>query len=195
MVKKGSHLSEECKRKIRENHADVSGENNPMYGITHPRETIIKIREKSKITIEKKHKTDKWLNCICDSCNNKFHKSLFHIRELNFCNMECYGNWRSENFQRESNPNWRNGLSNEPYGIEFTDKMKAVIKYRDNYKCRMCRSNENLVVHHIDYNKYNNDERNLITLCKYCHGKTNGHRDTFKRLFYTGEFDYMNGGL
>jgi hypothetical protein len=192
---KGSHLSDESKRKIKEHHANVSGKNNPMYGITHPKETIIIIREKSKITIDKKHQTDKWLNVICDWCGNKFHKSPYHICNLNFCDAKCLGNWCSVNKRGNKNPNWKNGLSNEPYGLEFTSKMKEVIKYRDNYKCRMCKSDNHLVVHHIDYNKYNNEERNLITLCKSCHGKTNGHREIFMRLFEIGEFDYHNGGI
>lgn len=33
---KGKRLSEEHKRKVSENHADVSGENNPMYGTSSP---------------------------------------------------------------------------------------------------------------------------------------------------------------
>jgi hypothetical protein len=35
-------------------------------------------------------------------------------------------------------------------------------------------------VHHIDYNKNNNILFNLITLCKICHSKTNGHRNSWK---------------
>jgi hypothetical protein len=34
-----------------------------------------------------------------------------------------------------------------------------------------------LPVHHIDYDKKNNDERNLITLCISCHSKTNANRE------------------
>ena len=38
--------------------------------------------------------------------------------------------------------------------------------------------------HHIDYNKDNLDESNLILLCKKCHGKTNhNHRDKWIELF------------
>lgn len=41
-------VSEETKRKISENHHDISGENNPMYGKKHSQETIEKIKEKAK---------------------------------------------------------------------------------------------------------------------------------------------------
>ena len=36
----GKKFSEESKQKMRDNHADVSGENNPMFGKKHPQETI-----------------------------------------------------------------------------------------------------------------------------------------------------------
>lgn len=82
------------------------------------------------------------------------------------------------------NPNWRGGLSFEPYGSEFNDKLKKQIKERDNYKCQCPTHNPEhdrllLAAHHIDYNKKNNDPNNLITLCEVCHGKTNYHRESW----------------
>lgn len=47
-IKKGPH-SEERKRNISKNHADVSGKNNPMYGKKFSDETKIKMSEKSKL--------------------------------------------------------------------------------------------------------------------------------------------------
>ena len=41
-------LSETTKKKISENHADVSGTNNPMFGKKHSKETLIKISENRK---------------------------------------------------------------------------------------------------------------------------------------------------
>ena len=43
----GKPMSEEQKEKLRKNHADVSGENNPMFGThrVHSEETIEKMRE------------------------------------------------------------------------------------------------------------------------------------------------------
>lgn len=40
-----------------------------------------------------------------------------------------------------------------------------------------------LTVHHIDYDKYNCNEQNLITLCRSCHPKTNFNRDYWKLFF------------
>jgi len=44
---KGKKLSDSTKNKIKENHHNVSGENNPMYGKKHSPETIEKIRQKA----------------------------------------------------------------------------------------------------------------------------------------------------
>ena len=48
-----------------------------------------------------------------------------------------------------------------------------------------CMNIENLHVHHIDYDKINNDPNNLVALCNSCHAKTNGKN---KREFYTNYY-------
>jgi group I intron endonuclease len=50
---KGKIVSESTKKKISENHYDISGEKNPMYGKKHSPETIEKIRQKA---LERKNK-------------------------------------------------------------------------------------------------------------------------------------------
>jgi len=50
---KGKIISESTKKKISENHYDISGEKNPMYGKKHSPETIEKIRQKA---LERKNK-------------------------------------------------------------------------------------------------------------------------------------------
>ena len=72
-------------------------------------------------------------------------------------------------------PVWNNGSSFEPYSPEFNKPLKQSILERDNYTCQCpdCEHKTDLLdVHHIDYNKKNNNSENLITLCKSCHGKT-----------------------
>lgn len=46
--RKGVEVSEDTRRKISENHHDVTGDNNPMYGKNHSDETKRKISEKAK---------------------------------------------------------------------------------------------------------------------------------------------------
>ena len=84
--------------------------------------------------------------------------------------------------------NWRGGKSFEPYGLEFNNKLKLKIRKRDNFKCRECNWAEKklgykLDVHHIDYNKQNNDLNNLISLCRSCHSKTNFQRKDWINYF------------
>ena len=59
---------------------------------------------------------------------------------------------------------------------------------RDNYECQLCgrklEDDEDIFnVHHIDYDKTNSDEMNLIYLCKPCHMKTNFNRDKWQQQF------------
>ncbi len=88
----------------------------------------------------------------------------------------------------EKNRNWNNGSSFEPYGLEFNEGLKEVIRNRDRRKCQICEKteledNRKLSIHHIDYNKNNNDPKNLISLCKECHAKTNHNRDKWINYF------------
>lgn len=67
--------------------------------------------------------------------------------------------------------------------------MRDIILKRDNFRCRLCGSDNKkefkrygwggnyatgLNIHHIDYNEDNSHPSNLITLCPKCHGKTSG---------------------
>jgi len=71
----------------------------------------------------------------------------------------------------------KEGSPPSPYGREFTKKFKALIRERDGYMCQICHLSEaflkhDLVVHHIDRDRENNDPKNLVALCEDCHGKT-----------------------
>lgn len=89
-------------------------------------------------------------------------------------------------FSLEKHPNWRGGKSFELYGKEFNKQLKLKIRKRDNYICKKCGKIERNIafdIHHIDYDKKNNNEKNLITLCKSCHMKTNHNRKYWKEYF------------
>jgi len=92
---------------------------------------------------------------------------------------------------KESNPNWRGGLSFEPYSLEWTKELKYLIRKRDDFTCQNPKCNYTqqknskvLDVHHIDYIKKNIKEENLISLCHFCHMKTNWNRD-YWYAYYT----------
>lgn len=85
-------------------------------------------------------------------------------------------------------PYWNEGSSFEPYGLEFNEDLKEVIRNRDRRKCQNCEKTElenkaKLTIHHIDYNKQNNDPKNLISLCHQCHSKTNHKRQYWFNYF------------
>jgi 5-methylcytosine-specific restriction endonuclease McrA len=53
-------------------------------------------------------------------------------------------------------------------------RIRNLIRKRDNYTCQICfklQYNPQLVVHHIDFDKKNDDEKNLISVCVSCHKK------------------------
>lgn len=84
----------------------------------------------------------------------------------------------------EKNGSWMGGKSFEEYGVEFNLQLKRLIKNRDSSTCQLCGScNGTIDIHHIDYNKRNNDDNNLISLCKLCHMKTNFDREYWEELF------------
>ena len=80
-------------------------------------------------------------------------------------------------------PNWRGGLSFEPYSVDWTKTLKRSIRERDKYTCKICGKEPSISVHHIDYNKKNCNPINLITLCVNCHSKTNYNREKWLEYF------------
>jgi len=88
----------------------------------------------------------------------------------------------------ESSGIWLGGKSFEPYSPEFNDAFKRKIRKRDNYTCQECGYTEEqlgrkLDIHHIDYDKKNNDLKNLICLCRACHAQTNYSRKDWTNYF------------
>ena len=86
----------------------------------------------------------------------------------------------------EGSPSWRGGISFEPYGIEFNNELKGQIRKRDNHACQLCGIKQNgraHDVHHVDYNKKNNRQENLVSLCHKCHMKTNHNRNNWINEF------------
>lgn len=92
---------------------------------------------------------------------------------------------QNRNYEGKCNPNYIDGKSNEPYPLEFNEELKLKIRKRDNYTCQICDVTEeeyitvfgiSLCVHHIDYDKQNCDEGNLITLCNQCNIRVNYNR-------------------
>ncbi len=73
-----------------------------------------------------------------------------------------------------------------PYPPEWTKELRYRIKERDGHRCTECGANKPLCVHHIDSDKQNCNEKNLITLCRRCHRKAHGKRESWSISFYRG---------
>ena len=116
----------------------------------------------------------------CDVCGKVFDKVDSAVREHNFCSVDHLRKWNSE---RMSDYN----KSKNPMNKKWTKKMrlkkreqvldrvgkgeKAYNKFLGRHEHRVVaermlgrKLKKNEVVHHIDLNKQNNDEKNLVVL-------------------------------
>ena len=128
----------------------------------------------------------------CISCSTYISGSSKRCRK-------CYGKYRSEKYVGKHNPAWNGGSSFGQYAIEFNDKCKESSRIRYGRICQYpgCGKTEEdngrkLDVHHIDYNKQNCSEDNLIPLCKKHHMKTSGKREYHIKLFKEIVKKYFN---
>ena len=92
--------------------------------------------------------------------------------------LKCY----LKTIKGKTHPNWQGGISKYGYSYLFNLELKEIIRKRDNYTCQKCHKKGN-TVHHIDYNKENCKENNLITLCLSCNFKVNYNRKFWIKYF------------
>ncbi len=126
----------------------------------------------------------------CNHCGKNIERAPSRVKhyDTQFCDIRCYAKWQSENRVGENHPNWRGGKSFEPYPSEWNERLRESVRRKDKKTCQLCgmsekENKEKLSVHHIDYNKENNDILNLISLCHDCHAKTNFNRAHWQRYF------------
>ena len=120
--------------------------------------------------------TGEKIKCAC-GCDNLIDKYDKRGRRRYYAQNHCKIGWFEKILI------WGSG-----YGIEFTKELKEEIRKRDNYICQECNFTEeelgySLSIHHIDYNKDNNNPNNLISLCKSCHAKTGFNRNDWANHF------------
>lgn len=169
---KGRKHTEETKKKISKSRI---GKPNPMLGKYHSKET------KEKMSEMRKGEKGAWFGKhLPEEIRNKISKALKGKKRPPFSK-----EWREKIGKAEEGEkhyNWQGGKSFEPYSIDWTETLKRAIRERDRYLCKLCFSYGNNV-HHIDYDKKNNNPNNLITLCRVCHTKTNHNRKYWKQYF------------
>lgn len=106
----------------------------------------------------------------CDNCKNMYDATSPAQRYCPECipdmkrkRQKCYKENNKKGYQQSgaNNNNWKGGIGVYPSLAFETYKMKKV--------CNRCGSTENILVHHRDRDRYNNEKSNLEVLCKSCH--------------------------
>lgn len=125
---------------------------------------------------------------ICPICENEYFVINAIVKKNIACSRDCASKVHSIRMRRDGNPAWLGGVPKNGYPIKFSEELKEQVRLRQSYKCVLCYNRrrselEALSVHHIDYNKNNNDIRNLIALCRHCHARTNYNRKYWIKVF------------
>jgi 5-methylcytosine-specific restriction endonuclease McrA len=115
----------------------------------------------------------------CLTCGKKFKT---HYENNIYCSMICRNIDYRYRFTGEKSHLWKGGTSFLPYSPKWTKHLREQVRERDQRKCFICKEKAH-AVHHIDYNKRNCEEWNLITLCNQCHSKTNHNRENWIKFF------------
>lgn len=155
VAKQGKILTEEHKRKI-----GLSGRGKERSKETKKRMTTAKIKWHREIGFTEETK-----------------KQISQSRKGKCCGPENHMYRKSGPLS----PVWNGGT--KLYASDWGPKVKQKVFERDGYVCQNCESKENLVPHHIDYDKMNCDSTNLITVCSRCNLKANGNRDYWQKLY------------
>lgn len=109
-------------------------------------------------------------------------------------------------------PQWKEGVSFEPYCPKFDDDLKERVRLFFDRKCYICGKSEQeqidemkkegkvpirkLDVHHVNYNKDTccDDSKPLfVPLCRKCHMKTNQDKEYWED-FFTVSLNYLTDG-
>lgn len=149
----------------------------PMLNKNHTKETKIKISLNNSYPKPKQSETM---------------KKLYNEGKLN----------KNIGAKGKDNPSFNNWSSREPYGIEWSPELREQIRQRDHFRCQQCfreqdelrdkyNKKRKLDIHHIDFNKKNNNPNNLISLCHNCHAQTNFNREGWINYFQ----NRINGGI
>lgn len=114
----------------------------------------------------------------CLNCGRQYEINKSRLDTSSFCSREC----QRQYYLGENHYAWQGGP--KPYPPIWTRRFKRTIRRRDDYACAICGVAPSKIVHHIDYDKQNCDQLNLVTLCKPCHSRTNGQRDLWEGALF-----------
>lgn len=169
---KNRTISDETKRKISNS---LKGQKNPNFGNKNI-EHSIRMTGPGNPMFGKTH------NIVSKSCISYKAKIRLSVPENN----PNFGN--GYKIRGRKNPNWRGGISFEPYCFVFKDKdWRSYIYKRDKEKfCwnPQCSGNGTKeVLHHINYDKKDCRYSNIIKICNSCNSVVNFNREWWQSFF------------
>jgi mannose-6-phosphate isomerase-like protein (cupin superfamily) len=120
---------------------------------------------------------------LCVKCGEEFSYTRYGLhkgQERKFCSKDCKDGFDTR-LLIQDNELYTN---NKQYSKDWR-KIRSSIIERDK-QCVLCNSDGGsfpLEVHHIDDDSLNNNESNLVTLCKRCHNLTMFNRQFWQNVF------------
>lgn len=121
----------------------------------------------------------------CEVCGIEFKVSPSHADRYFCCSSSCSARRRARINSGDGNPNWNGGISRRPYPWNFREISRAVIA-RDGGKCQSpeCRGvDARMTTHHINYDKTDCRDQNLIALCSSCNTRANFNRREWQHFY------------
>jgi len=175
------------------------------YVKIHKRKTFLDLNKQKRIKISKEERNgiindfedlDVDINTLLKKYHHRFATiKIILIKEFGKSKYNELMHFHRGNSRPDSignlNPNWKGGLSFEPYCFLFNKDFKERVREFWNRKCAKCGKTEiengrKLCVHHVDYNKdscCDNAIPLFIPLCNNCHTKTNSNRNYWRKYF------------
>ena len=172
-----------CSRKCKDEwqREGLKGDNNPFKNKKHSEESILKMK---KTQLEKglRGKNNPRYNRVlvnCEECGESVLKIPYSVSRSKhqYCSKKCKDIGRAREVVGKNNPNYNPNLSDEDRIsrtkiLGYAHFKNSVIR-RDDFKCVICESDENLVVHHLNSYHWDKDNRlnpdNAVVLCYDCH--------------------------
>jgi hypothetical protein len=166
---KGRIVSEETRDKL----------SKKLKGLKRTQETRDKISEFRKGRKDTQETRDKKREATIGEKNGFYGKT--HTKE----SRDKMSKTRKGNpkFCGSNSPFYIDGKGPNPYPEEFYE-IREKIRIRDDHTCQKC-GGKGKDVHHIDYDISNNDEMNLITLCRSCHTKIKVSKMKYWQEYYS----------
>lgn len=181
-----SDHTEEMKAYKKAHHANHRKEHNAQckaYYNTHSEEIKARVKayqdtHKEDVKARKKaYREEHATDIICKQCG-KHAKQYIGRNAGRFCSMVCARNW----LRGPNSPQWRGGVSFEPYCPKFNASLKEEVRSQFGRRCFLSGKEENgkkLAVHHCDYLKSQGCQGqrwSLLPLDHSWHAKTNFDR-------------------